>query len=78
MTEYQAEILENEKGKRFTASFPKEATKKVQYGLGVKANAVYMSQYQLIPYNRVEEHFDEQMGLGISAGTIYNFNVEAL
>ncbi len=28
-----------------------------------------MSQYQLIPYNRVEEHFSEQMGLGISAGT---------
>jgi len=77
VTEYQAEILENEKGKRFVAPFPKEVKKKVQYGLGVKANAVYMSQYQLIPYNRVEEHFDEQMGLGISAGSIYNFNVEA-
>ena len=49
----------------------------MQYGLGVKVNAVYMSQYQLIPYNRVQEHFDEQMNLGISAGTIYNFNVEA-
>ena len=77
VTEYQAEILENEEGKRFTASFPKEVNSKVQYGLGVKANAVYMSQYQLIPYNRVEEHFDEQMNLGISAGTIYNFNLEA-
>jgi transposase len=77
VTEYQAEIVENEKGKRFTASFPKEVKSKVQYGLGVKANAVYMSQYQLIPYNRVEEHFDEQMGLGISAGSIYNFNLEA-
>jgi len=77
VTEYQAEILEDEKGKKFRASFPKEVTNRVQYGLGVKSNAVYMSQYQLIPYNRVEEHFDEQMGLGISAGTIYNFNVEA-
>ena len=77
VTEYQAEILENGKGKRFTAPFPKEVNNKVQYGLGVKANAVYMSQYQLIPYNRVEEHFDEQMKLGISAGTIYNFNIEA-
>jgi len=36
-----------------------------------------MSQYQLIPYNRVEEHFEEQMKLGISAETIYNFNLEA-
>jgi transposase len=77
VTEYQAEILENEKGKRFVAPFPKEVNSKVQYGLGVKANAVYMSQYQLIPYNRVEEHFDEQMNLGISAGTVYNFNLEA-
>jgi transposase len=77
VTEYQAEIVENEEGKRFTAPFPKDVNNKVQYGLGVKANAVYMSQYQLIPYNRVQEHFDEQMNLGISAGTIYNFNVEA-
>jgi transposase len=61
VTEYQAEILENENGKKFKASFPKEVNSKVQYGLGVKANSVYMSQYQLIPYNRVEEHFDEQM-----------------
>jgi len=77
VTEYQAEILEDIKGKRFTAPFPEEVKSKVQYGLGVKANAVYMSQYQLVPYNRVEEHFAEQMNLGISAGTIYNFNVEA-
>ena len=77
VTEYQAEIVENEEGKRFTAPFPKDVNNKVQYGLGVKVNAVYMSQYQLIPYNRVQEHFDEQMNLGISAGTIYNFNVEA-
>lgn len=77
VTEYQAEILENENGKKFKASFPKEVNSKVQYGLGVRANSVYMSQYQLIPYNRVEEHFDEQMNLGISAGTVYNFNLEA-
>jgi len=77
VTEYQAEILENEKGKRFRAKFPEEVKSKVQYGLGVRANAVYMSQYQLIPYNRVEEHFEEQMKLGISAGTVYNFNLEA-
>jgi len=77
VTEYQAEILEDEEGNRFTAPFPEEVKSKVQYGLGVKANAVYMSQYQLVPYNRVEEHFAEQMNLGISAGTIYNFNVEA-
>lgn len=75
--EYQAEIVENEKGERFTAPFPKTVKSQVQYGLGVKAHAVYMSQYQLIPYNRVQEHLKEQMHLGISAGTLYKFNLEA-
>ncbi len=36
-----------------------------------------MSQYQLIPYNRVEENFTDQVGIPISSGTIYNFNEEA-
>jgi transposase len=49
----------------------------VQYGIGVKVNAVYMSQYQLIPYNRVEDHFSDQMQIPISAGTIHNFNQDA-
>lgn len=52
-------------------------TRPVQYGVGVKSNAVYLSQYQLIPYNRVEEQFQDQMGIPISAGTINNFNKDA-
>ncbi|MCK5543333.1 MAG: IS66 family transposase, partial [Desulfobacterales bacterium] len=36
-----------------------------------------MSQYQLIPYNRVEETFKDQAGIPISCGSIYNFNEEA-
>jgi len=43
VTEYRAQILEDSKGRRFTASFPREVTKVVQYGAGVKAHAVYMS-----------------------------------
>ncbi len=54
--EYPAEILENQQGQRFTALFPAGVTKAVQYGNGVKAQSVYLSQYQLIPYNRVQEH----------------------
>jgi transposase len=49
----------------------------VQYGIGVKVNAVYMSQYQLIPYNRIEDHFQDQMQIPVSAGTIHNFNQDA-
>lgn len=77
VVEYQAQIVENKKGERFKASFPKEVTAQVQYGLGVKVQSVYLSQYQLIPYNRVSAHFEENMNLGISEGSIYNFNLEA-
>ena len=74
VTEWRAEILENQKGKRYVATFPKDVTRPVQYGIGVKVNAVYMSQYQLIPYNRIEDHFQDQMGIPVSAGSIVNFS----
>lgn len=35
------------------------------------------SQYQLIPYNRIEDHFADQMQIPISAGSIHNFNRDA-
>lgn len=39
--------------------------------------AVYMSQYQMVPYNRIAEHFLEQMHMPVSAGTVVNFNQDA-
>jgi len=77
VTEWRAEVIEHQNGKRYVAQFPKDVTRPVQYGVGVKSNAVYLSQYQLIPYNRVEEQFQDQMGIPISAGTINNFNKDA-
>jgi transposase len=77
VTEYQAQILEDSNGNRFVAPFPKEVTKAVQYGKSVKAHSVYMSQFQLIPYNRVQDYFKEQLQIPISSGSIYNFNREA-
>lgn len=74
VTEWRAEILEDVQGNRYIASFPEGVTQPVQYGIGVKVNAVYMSQYQLIPYNRIEDHFADQMQIPVSAGSIYNFN----
>ena len=77
VTEWQAEILEDQNGKRYIAPFPKNVTRPVQYGIGVKVNAVYMSQYQLIPYNRIEDYFQDQIGIPVSAGTIHNSNKDA-
>ena len=43
----------------------------------MKAHAVYMSQYQLIPYKRIQEYFEGQMSIPVSEGSLYNFNREA-
>ena len=77
VTEYQAQVLEDKNGKRFTASFPKGVTKAVQYGTSIKAHSVYMSQFQLIPYDRIKDYFADQLGIPVSAGSVFNFNKEA-
>jgi transposase len=77
VTEYRAQILENDKGTRFIAPFPEGVTKAVQYGTSIKAHSVYMSQFQLVPYNRVQDHFADQLNVPVSEGSIFNFNNEA-
>ncbi len=77
VTEYQAQRLINEKGQCFTAPFPDKVTKAVQYGDGIKAHAVYLSQYQLLPYKRIQEYFADQLGMSVSEGSLYNFNRQA-
>ena len=77
VVEYQAQILEDDQGNRFVASFPEGVKRRVQYGPGLKANAVYMSQYQLIPYDRIRDYFQDQMHTPVSAGSVFNFNKEA-
>lgn len=77
ITEYRAQILEDSRGKRYTANFPVNITRPIQYGPKTKATSVYMSQFQLIPYLRIEDYFQEQVGLSLSAGSVFNFNQEA-
>jgi transposase len=74
VTEYRAEILEDERGRRVVAPFPEHVKVKTQYACGVKIHSVYMSNFQLLPYKRIEEHFADQFGIPLSAGSIYNFN----
>ncbi|MDP2211350.1 MAG: IS66 family transposase [Candidatus Aquicultor sp.] len=75
--EYRAQILEDNQGKHFVAPFPKGVTKAVQYGDRLKAHAVYLSQYQLLPYKRVQEYFAAQLQIPVSEGSLYNFNMQA-
>jgi len=77
VTEYRAQIVEDNNGNRFVAPFPEGVTKAVQYGTSLKSHSVYMSQYQLVPYNRIQDHFADQMNIPVSEGSIFNFNKEA-
>ena len=38
------------------------------------AHAIYLSQYQLLPYERIKEYFSDQMGIPISPGSLFTFN----
>ena len=76
--EYRAQILEDKKtGRQFVAVFPDDVTKSVQYGNEVRAQAVYMSIFQMIPLARILDYFKEQAGLFISKGSISNFKKSA-
>lgn len=77
VTEYRAQVLENAAGERFVAEFPQGVERKVQYGSGLKAHAVYLSQYQLLPYKRIQEYFADQLGIALSDGSLVNFNRQA-
>lgn len=77
VTEYRAQQLENDSGHCFVAPFPKGVTKAVQYGDQLKAHAVYLSQYQLLPYKRIKDYFTELLQIPLSEGSLYNFNCQA-
>ena len=75
--EYRAEILEDEHGKRYVATFPDDVKAHVQYGSTTKAFTVYLSVFQMLPYERIHDVFAHQIYLPISTGTVANCNDEA-
>lgn len=76
VTEYQAEVLIDENGKRYVADFPENVTKAIQYGSGIKANAVYMANFQMVSLDRIEENFSDQLNVKLSDSSVFNFSKE--
>lgn len=73
--EHRAEVKKCPKcRRRNTGKFPEEINNTVQYGKKVKAVAVYLTQYQLIPYKRGTELISDMFGINLSQGTMVNFN----
>jgi len=56
------------------ALFPEEVQQPVQYGPHLKAIAVYLSQYQLLPYERTRELFADLFDHQLSQATLVNAN----
>jgi len=75
--EYRAEKLIDQNGNIFTAAFPDNISRPIQYGSTIKSHSVYLSIYQLIPYDRVKEQFNNEYNIPLSTGTVFNFNQEA-
>jgi transposase len=73
VTEHQAEITIcpfcgcKNKGK-----FPENITQSVQYGPRSKAVASYLTHYQLLPYARLTELFEDVFKFPLSEGTLFN------
>lgn len=57
-----------------TAIFPEGLVNTVQYGERLKAIAVYLTQYQLIPYKRSSELIEDIFNQHISPGSLVSFN----
>jgi len=77
ITEYRAEILIDDEGNQYVAPFPQGILRPIQYGASIKAKSTYLSTYQLIPYERIREQFNNEYNIPLSTGSIFNFNAQA-
>ncbi len=57
---------------RNKATFPAQVSQPVQYGNRIQAIATYLNQYQLLPYLRLQEYFQDIHVLHLSQGTLRN------
>lgn len=63
VTEHQADVkCCPDCGERIKGAFPAEVTQPVQYGSRLKAQAVYLNTYQLLPWARICELFGDFYG----------------
>jgi len=72
VTEHQAEIKKCSCGHLNKAAFPDGVNAPAQYGEGVKAAAVYVKNYQHLPYERACELLADLLGCPLGEGTLAN------
>lgn len=73
--EYRAELKDCPYCEQTTrGAFPDAIQQPVQYGSRIKSLAVYLSNYQFLPYERMSEFFRDIFFIPISPGTLVNIN----
>lgn len=77
VVEYQAEVLVDQYGNRYTADFPPHVKAYSQYDSGMKAYVTDLSVQQMIPYERLSELMNGTFDIPVSTGSIRNFINEA-
>ncbi len=76
VTEHQAEIKLCTCGHLNKAAFPEGVNAPVQYGPRARAAAVYLNNYQFLPYERTCELLDDLLACPMSEGTLANIIAE--
>jgi len=77
VTEHQAEIKTCTCGCVNRATFPPEAVAPVQYGPRLKSAAIYLKEYQLLPFDRLSEILRDLFACeSFSEGTLANFDAD--
>ena len=72
VTEHRVEVKQCPCGHVNKAAFPDGVGAPVQYGPRIKAAAIYLNGYQLLPYARLCETLRDLFGISISEGTLAN------
>jgi transposase len=73
VTEYQAQIKGCPRcGQPVKAAFPAVVSQPVQYGPRAQAAMSYLSQYQLLPCERLQELLHDLFQMDVSQGTLNN------
>jgi transposase len=76
----KVEVIENQVetrkcvacSRKTKASFPVRVKAPVQCGEGVRARAIYLQKYQLLPFERTSQAMKDLFGCGIRASTLHN------
>lgn len=73
VTEHQIETKRCQRCRHWTrAMYPVGVNAAVQYGPGVRARAIYLLNYQLVPYKRGREVMNDMFGCAMSTATFNN------